>query len=226
MFRQQCSVMLVCLTDRVEAGTYRFSAIGTWECSRTSPPGPWSEAFPHWEASPHLHPCTINTQQHSVAEHSISYSLLLRNVTTFASSYYCSLFLYFCLPYTFVNLKHFILSLFAPLQFFFSSGVTRWLGMWVFGGTYVFLASKLPGDNGCLHHQQATRLLVYSWRSFCIYTRRDMEIVSDTVTPSLPSIILGATRSLANKVDELNASMLFFFFLSKFTCEYLWYPYL
>lgn len=42
--------------DCVRVCTHRFWASGTWGCSRTSPPAPWSEASPHWGASPHSHP--------------------------------------------------------------------------------------------------------------------------------------------------------------------------
>lgn len=76
-------VMLASLTDRAKAGTYRFSASGTWGCSRTSPPWPWNEAFPHWEVSPHLNPCTINTQIHNTGEYSIRDSVISRHMVAF-----------------------------------------------------------------------------------------------------------------------------------------------
>lgn len=59
-------VLQVCCEVETQE-TYRSSATGTWECSRTSPPAPWSAASPQREASPHSHPCTRERQLRSRA---------------------------------------------------------------------------------------------------------------------------------------------------------------
>lgn len=59
-------VLQVCCQVNTQE-TYMSSAIGTWECSRTSLPAPWSAASPQREASPHSHPCTRKRQLRSTA---------------------------------------------------------------------------------------------------------------------------------------------------------------